>query len=81
MSDNATATITRADLDELSAVVGETLRERLSDLNAQAADIAERIRDLSAAWEARDFEWLADAGFLSSRTVAALREAEAAIDC
>jgi len=64
----------------LSAVVGETLKEQLAELHAVAADIDGRIRDMLSAWEARDFEFLADAGFLSHRTVAALREAEAAID-
>ncbi len=77
MSDNALALELA---NALSDDVGETLRERLADLHAQAADIAERIRDLSNAWEDADYEWLADAGFLSPRTVAALREAEAAID-
>ncbi len=66
--------------EALSAVVGETLKERLESLWADHEALHRRIMEFNDAWLARDFEWLADAGFLSHRTVAALREAEAAID-
>lgn len=61
---------TREELNELGAEVGASLMELIGALRADAAEMLHKVADIQAAWSARDWQWLADAGVVGRKAAA-----------
>ena len=64
--------------DSITSYVGEQLSERRRELLEAIHDAQLRLADFDAAWEASDYTWLADEGFIRRFTLHMLEAERAA---
>lgn len=56
-------------MNDYWSIIGTALNEHAKELAAVAREAQARREEFMQAWEERDYDWLADQGFISRETL------------